>query len=231
MPDKAVEHAKSYPFFIPETSYVLGQQGWQAIAPSAPPMNRHAVIASGSNASPDRLVKKFKPCAELLGTPIQITRATLHDFATVYSAHFTNYGSIPATLAYVPGTVSDVFVTWLTDDQLERMHETESVGVNYHYAQLSGLYLKHETGEIHTTAQAYLSTRGCLNKDNAPIALADMNQADVLSYAKSKVAPEQADTDAFILSNINCADTRARHTQKLEDKALPLGWDLVKILR
>lgn len=167
-----VTHAKAYPFHIPDDSYVLGKDGWRPVNDPADThehtQGRHAVIASGSNASPDRLAIKFADHAHLLSDPIPVTQAQLHDFDSVYSAHFSGYGSIPATLAHAPGAMAEVFVTWLTDAQLNRMHETEAVGVNYDFVKLTDIRLLNEYGGGFTQAHAYMSKRGCLNKDGEP---------------------------------------------------------------
>lgn len=220
MSNALIAHAKAYPFFIPETSYVVDQNGWRPLDNTVHLNNPHPVIASGSNASPDRLVEKFKDVPELLNNPIPVTRATLHDYKAVYSAHFTKYGSIPATLAHVPKIVSSVFVTWLDDDQLAHMHKTENVGVNYYYAHLKGIHLILESGDVFNTAYAYLSARGCLAKNNQTIALADMSQSEVLRYAQSLISPRDGDLEGFILSHIQSKHTRNQHTKKLMETAL-----------
>lgn len=234
-----ITHAKAYPFEIPEGSYVMQRGGWRPLDAPADTRNRHAVIASGSNASPQRLAAKFTDHPDLLDDAIPVVRAKLHDFDAVYSAHIAGYGSIPATLAHVNGAVADVFVTWLTDAQLERMHETESVGVNYDYARLSGLHLLCEGDQGFTTAHAYISRRGCLNRGGTPIPLAAtrtegrqglaMTQEEVLEFARAKTAPEQTLED-FIRSHIECPDTRARRSDKLSADALPHGWSGVSVL-
>ena len=220
MSDTLIKHAKAYPFFIPETSYVVDLKGWRATGKTVHLSNAHPVIASGSNASPDRLVAKFETVPDLLHNPIWVTRAALHDYEAVYSAHFATYGSIPATLAHVPDIISDVFVTWLDDDQLEHMHKTENVGVNYHYKSLDNIRLVLETGDVINKAHAYLSAWGCLAKNNKAIALSEMSQTEVLSYAHSFIMQDQGALDAFILSHIECEKTRAHHTQKLRETAL-----------
>jgi len=201
---------------------------------------RHPVIASGSNASPERLLAKFSDHIELLNDTIPVERAQLHNFDTVYSAHITNYGAIPATLAHAPGTVADVFITWLTDAQLERMHQTEAVGVNYDYAKLSGILLLCSCGAGLTSAYAYISKRGCLNKDAKPVPLAAvyatgrqwaaMTEAEVLEFARGQIAPAQG-INAFIRKHIDCVDTRAERTQHLSTNALPIGWDSLQVVR
>ena len=215
----SLKHAKAYPFALPADSYVLNQDGWEPLHPGEhETRNRHAVIASGSNASPSRLEAKFKNHRDLLNDPLYVTKAKLRDFDTVYSAHFAEYGSIPATLAHIKNIETDVFVTWMTDGQLQRMHETESLGVNYDYVRLEGIGLVIEDGSGYTQAHAYLSRRGCLAcPDGNPIALAAVNatgrtwkamsQEDVLDHARKLIAPDLI-TDDFIRSHIDNADLR-----------------------
>ncbi|MBL4692932.1 MAG: hypothetical protein JKY92_06340 [Magnetovibrio sp.] len=222
-----IQHAKSYPFFIPETSYVLDQDGWRehpghANKDRVSKDHLHGVIASGSNASPDQLEHKFKGHEQLLKYPIYVTRGQLHDFESVYSAHFTSYGSVPATLASAIGAITDVFVTWLNDDQLARMHETESIGVNYDYVQMPNIKLRLETGDLLQSAYAYLSKRGSLSQHGKPISLKAMSQEQVLRYAKSQVTSTTKSLDDFILALIKSPQTRAKYTRRLAQKACPM---------
>jgi len=229
-----IQHAKSYPFDIPDSSYVLDSKGWGPLPTGGFETDgRHAVIASGSNASPLQLARKYQGHSHLLDQPVYVTRAILQDFDAVYSAHFSSYGSIPATLAHAPGVQSSVFVTWLTDGQLNRMHETETVGVNYDFTRLYGIHLAIENGDTLDTAHAYLSRRGCLNRDGQPVPLAElttlgrtwtpMSQSEVLDYARSLIAP-QKDTEAFIEAGIKSPALRAKRAEKLAQSALPHGW-------
>jgi len=235
-----IHHAKSYPFEIPDHSYVLGKEGWSALAPGGHETDgRHAVIASGSNASPERLREKYQKHEHLLDQPVYVTRATLHDFDAVYSAHFSSYGSIPSTLAHAPGAQSNVFVTWLTDGQLDRMHETEAVGMNYDYTRLHGINLTLESGPTLDTAHAYLSCRGCLNRDGRPVPLAElstrgrtwtpMSQSEVLDYARSLIEPHE-DSDKFIEAGINSPALRLKRSGALAETALEHGWKTLVFL-
>lgn len=234
-----IQHAKAYPFLIPEDSYVLEPDGWFPLTRVPPLKGRHAVIASGSNASPERLHAKFAEHPHLLAPGIPVLRAQLHDFDAVYSAHIASYGSIPATLAHAPGTVLDVFVTWLTDAQLERMHATEAVGVNYDFVKLTGIHLLCDSGAALTTAHAYLSKRGCLNVAGKPVPLTALNatgrywramtQTEVLEYARTQIAAIEAPDD-FIRQHIDCTDTRTNRSYSLSQSALAHGCPGVTVL-
>lgn len=234
-----IAHAKAYPFHIPDGSYVMGRDGWQPLDGPVDTRGRHAVIASGSNASPDRLRNKYADHPDLLDDTIPVVRAQLHEFDCVYSAHVAAYGSIPATLAHITGAVADVFVTWLTDGQLARMHETEQMGVNYDFAKLSGLTLISERDEGYTSAYAYISRRGCLNRNGTPVPLAAttakgrqglaMTQEEVLDFARTKIAPH-TDYEEFIRQQIECTITRAERSDALSADALHHGWAAVSVL-
>jgi len=167
--------AKAYPFDIFPESYLL--RGGQAMAlralPAAPDRfaGRVPVIAHGSNRSPVQLARKFGDAAE-----IPVSRAWLHDYDVVYSAHVTRYGSIAANVHHAPGVVVEVFVTWLDDGQLRRMHETELGGEVYVYGRMAGIELELEAGPARRLSDAfvYLSRRGCLAMDQRPVALAEV---------------------------------------------------------
>lgn len=234
-----ISHAKAYPFNIPEDSYVIGPEGYHPLEGPVDTTGRHGVIASGSNASPERLGAKFADFPDMLSETIPVVRAQLHDFDTVYSAHVASYGSIPATLAHIPGAVADVFITWLTNAQLVRMHETENTGVNYDFVKLTGIKLICGGDRGRTSAYAYMSRRGCLNRKGEPVPLAAthaqgrqgraMTQAEVLDFARLKTAPE-VDYDTFIREQINCPLTRDARTKALSQDALHHGWSSLTVV-
>lgn len=235
-----IKHAKAYPYSIPESSYVLGREGIDACGCMPSFDGRSAVIASGSNASPERLMAKYSDHPHLLDDPICVVRAQLHHFDVVYSAHIACYGAIPATLAHLPGAVADVFVTWLTNAQLAHMHKTEARGINYDYAKLTGIQLLCDSGAGLTTAHAYISKHGCLNNDGNPVPLAAinahgrqwraMNQEQVLDYARALAAPNET-TDDFIRQNVDSKQARNQRTLALNQNALDHGWASIEIVR
>jgi len=130
-------------------------------------------------------------------------------------------------------------VTWLTDAQLQRMHETEAVGVNYDYTRLHDINLTIENGDTLDTAHAYLSRRGCLNRDGKPVPLAElptqnrtwtsMSQGEVLDYARSLIAPNK-DTETFIAEGIKSPALRLKRANTLAQNALPHGWEKLVFL-
>lgn len=115
---------------------------------------RIPVMSSGSNRSPEQLLRKFPDDPE----PVYAMRESLVGYDCVYSAHLTSYGAIPATFYPSPKTVVSISVIWLTKRQLKKMHKTEALGLNYEFGWLND-------------ACVYLSKRGPLMIDGAPVAL------------------------------------------------------------
>ncbi|MHA1601028.1 MAG: hypothetical protein ACTSW2_09385 [Alphaproteobacteria bacterium] len=167
--------AKSYPFTAFPDSYLL-RDGQVLPMPAQHPNPDHyagrvPVIAHGSNRAPDQLRRKYGTAAE-----IPVSRAWLHAYDVVYSAHVTRYGSIAANLHHAPGMQVEVFVTWLDAPQLARMHETELGGEVYVYGRMTGigLDLDHGPADALSEAHVYLSRRGCLATEGQPLALAEV---------------------------------------------------------
>jgi hypothetical protein len=86
---------------------------------------RTPIFAIGSNAGVAQLTRKFPPALFPGGVLIPVIQSVLQDFDVVYAPMITSYGSCPATLEASPGTAVELFVTYLTQDQLQHMHKTE----------------------------------------------------------------------------------------------------------
>jgi hypothetical protein len=187
--------AADYPFSAPLERFVFVGNG------EAPPFSiegRLPVLALGSNGSPLQLRRKF---ADLPGH-IPVSRAVLFDHVVVYSAHFSRYGAIPATLHRHPGGIAFVALTWLDGRQLARMHESESLGVNYDYVEIDDVRLEHD-GDLaveRLPVGAYVSRHGPLLHGAQPIRLAEtaasgcplpaLTQPAVLRFAHRRIAPD-----------------------------------------
>ncbi len=203
-PDEATRRpplprAVDYPYLAPLESYVFDTSDRQRAFSIE---GRTPVLALGSNAAPLQLRRKF---ADLPGH-IPVSRAILFDHVVVYSAHFTRYGALPATLHRHPGAIAFVALTWLDECQLARMHETESVGVNYDYAEIADIRLEHDAALGHPVMPesrgvgAYVSRYGPLEHDGRPIRLAEtassgcplpaLTQPAALRFAQRRIAPE-----------------------------------------
>ncbi|KAG2426593.1 hypothetical protein HXX76_012909 [Chlamydomonas incerta] len=93
------------------------------------------VLAIGSNAGPEQLRRKY-PAAAFPGAVIPVIQIQLHGFDVVYTPYLASYGSCTATLEASPGTCVSIFITYLTEPLMERMHATEG---GYNLTRLTGL--------------------------------------------------------------------------------------------
>ncbi len=210
--DDRIAHALRYPFDPPHRAYLF-RDG--RLNPPQPfdPAGLHAVVASGSNGSPDRLRQKFGDTAD-----VPVTYGIIHDLVPVFAARVTGYGSVPATLAVVPGARAGVHVTWLTDLQLEVMHRTESLGTGYSYCALEGFGFdargEHPSAPLH----AYISLHGALAPDGRLLTMADIAQEQAQRHIMASFG--HAGTLAeFVQRNLDDPD----HRRRANDAAARVG--------
>lgn len=223
-----LHRARNYPYAAPEHSYLYTEDGIRAFEPEARE-GRTPVLAIGSNRAPERLKQKFGHAAHHV---IPVQRARLHHFDVVYSAHITNYGAAPAMLQASPNTAVEIWVTWLDDEQLAIMHETERGAANYHYAELPGVKLQMEDGRVERSAYAYVSTRGHYLHQGKPLALADVpatgrrfgqaRTGDALEHIRARVGATDLDPDAFVVKLVEDAAYRTQITEQIAEDAIPL---------
>lgn len=173
-----IHHAEAYPFARPACSYLFAEGRMHPLSRNRE-KGRLPVVASGSNAAPDRLLAKFGHD----GGEIPVTRAVLHHYTVVFAGHFTRYGAIPATLAPYPKAATHVWITWLTTSQLEIMHRSEGVVgcrevvQRYDYVELDGLELHPECSPAIGRAGAYLARR-MLAPEGHPVRFAEVSSRD-----------------------------------------------------
>lgn len=192
--DQALERALAYPYAIPERSYALvgGRAEDLDHAAAVDRDERTALLAYGSNASPEVLARKLGPSEE----PIAVVRTVLRDFDVVYSAHLSPYGAVPATLLRSPGTEVPAFVVYLTAEQLARVSPTEP---NYELARFDRPSCTLERGEAPAELRVYLSRHGALRLDGREVALSAidahsrrlpaMSQREVLERVRDALRP------------------------------------------
>ena len=226
----AFERAISYPYFIPNRSYVVSDGGHEEIdgEMSATDLaGREPVLAVGSNQSPEQLTRKF------IGSDwgaIPVIRVQLCNFDIAYSPHITSYGSIPSTLQSAPGVKVNLFVTWLTPKQLERMHETEISSANYVFGRLENIELQIEFGPSLDFVYVYASRRGILCHEGSPISVSEISvtsrnwlsltQEQVQRHTRDQLDPGK-ELREFICESIVKPDLRRKRTQALEKKSQP----------
>jgi hypothetical protein len=190
--------------------------------------DRTPVLAAGSNQSPEQLARKYGAMPDIGPVPAQ--RGVLHDFDVVYAAHLARYGSVPATFQHSPDTIVTVFVLWLTERQLDRMHETEG---NYSFDYLDGLRLDLDGAVSLETAFAYTSKIGCLSHDGDCVSLAEISaqnrryraftQADMQAVIRDRLAPGEQ-LDSFIEQQVTDPSIHRERSNSLADGAHPVAY-------
>jgi len=159
---------------------------------------------------------------------IPVQRARLAAFDVVYSAHISSYGAVPAMLQGSPGASVSIAVTWLDEVQMEIMHDSEISASNYAFVELSRVQLTLDDGNVEHTAYAYVSSRGHLSHEDAPIALAviecsgrrypALTTEQALERVRERVAPGM-DPDAFIHRLVDDLHYRRQVTRMLAEDA------------
>lgn len=216
--------ASKYPYFIPDKSYVMDHGEYTLVDHDdlLDGLNeRTPVLAVGSNLSPQQLARKFPVTnSDTDNTKIPVTKILLRDFDSVYSTHFANYGSIPATLYPAPNTEVSLFVNWLNDAQLQTMHKTEIPSENYHFCRLNNINAIWNNAPARDHIFVYLSSRGAVNIDGNPVPLAEikaqnrtwqaLTQLEIQDHARRIMAQDLTLSD-FMFKTIN--DGAIRHTR------------------
>jgi hypothetical protein len=230
MTGAAVRRALAYPFGVPRESYALEHGQRVAARPEdLAPAGRIAVLAFGANAAPSALAAKLGPVATQARVPV--VAGELADFDVVYSAHFSPYGAIPASLQHCPGAVASVHAVHLTAAQLARVHRSEP---NYRFARLDGIDLRLEGGRRRESVHAYLSRHGCLRRDGTHVAVAAipverrcwpaLDEPAMLAAVRDDLAPGEA-LAAFVRAHVADPDLAARRTAVLRATAAPFAWE------
>ena len=235
--DDRIRHAKSYPFEIPERSYVYRRGVVHAFDAHPAPLDRRVpVLAAGSNQSHRQIARKFDDHPS--GDVIPAQRGRLHEFDVVYAAHLASYGSVPATFQHSPGTVVSVFVLWLDEPQLARMHETEG---NYTFDHLDAVRIElDDDSEVLSEAYSYSSKVGCLNHDGSCVSVGEItaagrhfveaSQPGILGIVRDRLAPGRA-LDDFVADHIGDDGLRRERSRAIGQDALPLAFSRRTIAR
>ncbi len=239
MTKEILDLALGYPYQLPECSYVVdGRDVRDMSADEAHGLRRGRtpVLAVGSNQSPEQIVRKF---SHLDCPPIPCERCEVHDFDSVYSAHVTGYGSIASCLHPAPGTRVTLFVNWLHEDHMARMHETELGNENYCYASLDGIRIVTEFGLEMDKVFFYCSNAGAFTPNGAPVPLLEipaenrqwraLRQADIQAEVQALAAPD-LHLEAFITSSVSDIAQRNRRKAVMREFAMPFSHEGLNII-
>ena len=191
---------------------------------------RIPVLASGSNASPTRLNEKFRHTLDK--TIIPVIQYSVANLLPVYSAKFASYGSITATLQYVPHSEMEIFVTFLTQQQLQRMHQTEALGDEYDFARIDNTTIRQSKSQppLQSPAYAYLSRKGVFTLEQQQFTLSPAHnnitgyafktQEEMLLTARDLLKAEQP-LELFLLQTITDDTFRRQNNELLRAYSLP----------
>jgi hypothetical protein len=225
--EKIVERATDYPYEIPDRSFVQTGDETRALSGELRLESRIPVLAFGSNAAPEVLVRKFGMTDD--SDQVPVLRARLRDFDIVYSAHISAYGSVPAAIQLSPGTTVSTYVTYLTPEQLTAMSRTEP---NYTLVQLDPVSCELETGVELNSVASYLSRHGCLAVDGGEVALAavdaegrrfpEWDEEEAIEHARRLLAPGLG-LEEFIAGSVESRELAGRRTAALKQDALPFA--------
>lgn len=226
--DPKLIRAFKYPYDAPHHDFLFHDGAVSVLDTSFDFAGRQPVIAVGSNRAPEQLARKFGSEQD---RTIPVTWAWMHGFDVVYCAHLAGYGAVPATLHGSPGTEVSVAVTWLTEKQLGRMHETESVGVSYVYGTFAPDTIDLGVGRSAIPVGCYITKRGALALDGAPVALAEIPARNRLFKSLSQVEKlallhkmfgDDSQKDEWVLSLIGEENghRRARLTEQLAERSI-----------
>ncbi|NUS17920.1 MAG: hypothetical protein HOV70_02605 [Streptomyces sp.] len=128
--------------------------------------DRVPVLAVGSNASPAQLRHKMAEHGIVSPVPMVRTRVTGIDIGV--SAHVSRLGYVSASPVEAPGTVRELFVTWLDAEQLAVVDASEGAQLaagNYRRAWLPAPEVRFELadGTALPGAYVYVNTHGVLH--------------------------------------------------------------------
>ena len=165
---------------------------------------RYAILAYGSNACPDQLLKK-----DLSDVPVLYGR--LKGAEAVYAGRKTQNGYVPATLARKNGTRSS-WVTLLTREQLTAMDISEGRRHNtYVLAELSNVQF-FVGRSVFIPLYTYVNTRGgVMTQNGKPLSLRSTNQ----KRAKRHLASASGEESSKFLDYVAIPDPNlpSRHSE------------------
>lgn len=126
---------------------------------------RVPVVAVGSNACPGQL--RHKMVESGIASPLPMVRARVTGIDVGVSAHVSRLGYVSASPVEAPGTVRELFLTWLDAGQLAMIDASEGVPLRYGnfrraWLQEPQVRIELEDGTRLPGAYIYVNRRGVL---------------------------------------------------------------------
>jgi hypothetical protein len=223
----ALDRALRYPYDLPEKSYTFHKGVKRPLPDNIQDhiQNRIAVIGYGSNSASEALDRKYRDFSDLYEDSIPVLRGSMRDYAVVYAAQFSTYGAMPATIHPVLNSELTTYVTFLTESQLERMHDTEDLGLYYSYEKIEST-IAFEEGFSIEESFAYVALGGSIFIEGKPLVLEAVKQSVpnsiVLSQREAQLKIIEAlnledDIEQFIVDNALNEDLRNQRFKRVSD--------------
>ena len=231
------EKAISYPYEAPATSFTFKNgKFYRGIHISL--QDRVPIISIGSNRSPYQLKNKFGINENLCVSP-----AKLYDSIIVYAASISAYGSIPATQWPCEGSVSELNLLWLSQDQLQIMHLSEGLGIAYNFVELDKDTIIIQDEDYSGPVFGYISTRGgYLFEGNSPFKLkniksntntfSSINEHEALNKLFLENSSGQVSLECWLEKIISNRSMRFSLIEKMSKKSLlpnNVPWKVVDV--
>lgn len=231
------ERAVSYPYPAPDFSFSF-YKGEFVKGIRHDLESRIPILSVGSNRSPYQLKRKFT-----LDEDICVTPAILFDSDIVYAASISAYGSVPATQWPSKGASVALNVLWLKEDQLNKMHLTEGLGIAYHFVKLTTGTVKIEDFDYTKDIYGYISVPGVFPfQDNLPrrlssiggdnIKLNGFSETNAVLYLKETMGDKKLSLDQWLKKIINDEEYRFSKLKLLRAKAIKPknpNWEIVNV--
>ena len=136
-------------------------------------IKRTAVAAYGSNPSPQQLSRKFGSRRYSGDAVIPVMKGRLKDYDVVWTPVFVGYAALLSTITPSPGTEVDMWINWLSDEQLMRMNASEGSGHLYSFATFSGADYEVD-GPDPSVLRIYVSCFGALTIGDETLAVSSV---------------------------------------------------------
>jgi len=167
----------------------------------------------------------------------------LYDSDIVYSASISAYGSVPATQWPCEGVSVNLNVLWLKEDQLNKMHLTEGLGIAYDFVKLKLETVKIKDFEYKKDIYGYVSVPGILPfQDKLPkrmssisgqnIKLNDLSEINALKYVQDTHGSKGINLNEWLNKIINEKEYRISILQNLRSKAIKPknpNWKIIQV--
>lgn len=150
-----------------------------------PMSKRTPILAYGSNAAVSALKRKFISDKFTRGWAIiPVLKGSIKNFEVVHAAHFVPVnGSFPAGIAYSLAAESEVWLTWLDAQEMERMHASEGIDSDspeswYSYGRLDNVKIQVPGWRELNSVFVYIDNYGALKINGKSAALAKVPAAN-----------------------------------------------------